>query len=286
MLIILLTLLAAVVQAQELDKYSIESVNTTFDIKKDGSVRQTSQFVFDRNLSNGTLTYLLNDNIRDIIARTGAAEIRNNFTREPEGYLFRMYIERPTNNITISYTATGVIFSSDSINHFFTELSYDQPVRQMAATAALPEGYALYNREYLPEDAWVGSDGRRITLTWNIARPANSTIFSVKYHQVGGIGNMWVMVPAITLVSGLAMAGLYFRFSRRTKEAFLKGFREDEKKAIGYLQLHKTIYQNKLHSEFSFSRAKATRIVMKFEEKGLVTKEKHGRTNKITWLGQ
>jgi len=42
--------------------------------------------------------------------------------------------------------------------------------------------------------------------------------------------------------------------------------------------------QSDLQKTFGFSRAKSTRIIMVLEQKGLVRKQKYGRTNKLHWL--
>ena len=62
------------------------------------------------------------------------------------------------------------------------------------------------------------------------------------------------------------------------------GFRHDEKLVIKYLEEKKIGLQRDLEENFKFSRAKATRVVSKLVEKGLVSKKRYGRTNKLTWL--
>jgi uncharacterized membrane protein len=43
----------------------------------------------------------------------------------------------------------------------------------------------------------------------------------------------------------------------------------------------KIIMQNKLEKQLGFSRAKMTRVVKKLEAKGLIEKERVGRTNRL-----
>jgi len=51
-----------------------------------------------------------------------------------------------------------------------------------------------------------------------------------------------------------------------------------------FLQQRKVSFQRDLQRELQFSRAKATRIVRTLEQKGLLRKEEHGRTNRLFWL--
>jgi uncharacterized membrane protein len=63
----------------------------------------------------------------------------------------------------------------------------------------------------------------------------------------------------------------------------MSGFFDDEKLVVKYLQKNNPAYQNKVGKEFKFSRAKMTRIVKKLEHRGLVKKERRGRTNRLEW---
>ncbi len=65
------------------------------------------------------------------------------------------------------------------------------------------------------------------------------------------------------------------------KHEFERGFSEDERRLLLILAKEKRIMQNKVGKELKFSRAKMTRLVKKLEAKGLVEKERVGRTNRL-----
>ena len=121
---------------------------------------------------------------------------------------------------------------------------------------------------------------RRIVLYWEEDNVSNA-LFSEKYVPPKQEFSLWLAVVAILAGSTLF---IYFHFHERRKEDMLFGFRHDEKIAINYIQEKKIALQRDLEEQFKFSRAKATRIVSKLVEKGLVRKQRYGRTNKLTWL--
>ncbi|MBI4175720.1 MAG: hypothetical protein HY518_00810 [Candidatus Aenigmarchaeota archaeon] len=182
--------------------------------------------------------------------------------------------------IVISYTVDNAVFRSDSVSFFFTEFQFDNEV-DMSVKVMLPPGSGIYNDEYKPADAIITSDGRRIILAWH-EEGVKGTLFSVKYSELAESG---IDIFAVIAVIALAIVIFGFiRFRKMERQAFLHGFREDEKKTIQYLEQRKTALQSDLQKEFRFSRAKATRIVMHLEEKGLVRKQRYGRTNRLSWL--
>jgi uncharacterized membrane protein len=81
------------------------------------------------------------------------------------------------------------------------------------------------------------------------------------------------------LVAGILALGLLA--IKRARKEFLRGFRKEDQQVIIYLQKHKSVWQNQLQREFSLSRAGTTRLVKRLEERGIITKENFGRTNKI-----
>ncbi len=73
--------------------------------------------------------------------------------------------------------------------------------------------------------------------------------------------------------------------SESTKDAYtiiLPLLKPDEKQAItSLLESSGEMQQNKLAAKLSVSKVKATRILYRLEEKGLITKERHGFTNMV-----
>jgi len=252
------------------------SVDITFDLKTD-SVVQTTTFFFDQP-ANGNISYILDRSAKDVEVydRTGAVPYQ--LTNVQDGYVLSILLEKQTDQITLKYEISDIIFHSDSIEQFFTELAFDNIVN-ITAQAKLPEGYLVYQGSYRPATASIVSDGRRIILNWNLT--SDDVLFSVKYAKPGQENSIWIAVIAV-LAGSLLFVYMYFK--QRRKEDILFGFRHDEKLTLNYIEQKKVALQSDLEHEFKFSRAKTTRIVSKLVEKGLVRKQRYGRTNKLTWI--
>ena len=238
---------------------------------------QTTTFFFDQP-ANGNISYILDRSAKDVEVydRTGAVPYQ--LTNVQDGYVLSILLEKQTDQITLKYEISDIIFHSDSIEQFFTELAFDNIVN-ITAQAKLPEGYLVYQGSYRPATASIVSDGRRIILNWNLT--SDDVLFSVKYAKPGQENSIWIAVIAV-LAGSLLFVYMYFK--QRRKEDILFGFRHDEKLTLNYIEQKKVALQSDLEHEFKFSRAKTTRIVSKLVEKGLVRKQRYGRTNKLTWI--
>lgn len=273
--IIFLAILAAALPVQSAHLSSMEAV---FDIGQDSSVTQWTTFVFTEAMT-GVVNYTLSDPVRAIEVSDGTEPLEHTLTGEGGAYTLAVALKKPTTMLVLLYHADNTLFRSGAVSHFFAEFAFEHPLGNMTAQVRLPPGYVVYQNAYRPPDAAISSDGERIALTWE-TKDAQSAFFSVKFVRPDA-GSAWTLL-ALLLFGAVIFLVLYFR--QKTKEAFLEGFREDERRVIAYLQQKRRALQKDLESEFKFSRAKTTRIVSKLEEKGLLRKRRYGRTNRLSWL--
>lgn len=278
----LLLLFTLPVFAQSINNYSIQKIEINFDIHEDKSVSQSTRFYFESSVS-GFVNYTLNENVKNIVISDSVQQLNYSIEKINDGYNLEIFLKDPTSTLTLSYTVNGIIFTSDQVDHFFTEFSFGNEIPYINVTLSLPAGYGLYENSYHPATAVTSSDGKRIILAWNESN-VTTGLFSVKFIRLNQQNDMLPFF--IIILSGLSvlLVFLYIFFRKRAREEFLIGFRQDEQKAIKYLEEKKMAMQRDLQSEFKFSRAKATRIVMRLEERGLLRKQRYGRTNKLFWL--
>ncbi len=270
------TLLLLVSMTYAQPEYDIEKVEITFDISPDNSVRQTTKFYFDR-LPAGSLNYTLSDIVRNVDISDASGQLEHAIVSAGDGYNMQIFLRNPTGVLAISYTSDSTVFVSNSVKHLFTEISLGKPVANMSVDVKLPIGYGVYQNSYIPDFSTV-SDGERIILRWQ--GPATAPVLiSVKFVQ---LQQNTMLLVVIFLV--FFMAFLYIYLRKKAGEEFIRGFMEDEKTTIHFLSEKKVALQKDLQTQFKFSRAKATRIVSKLEKKGLLRKQKYGRTNKLYWL--
>lgn len=282
LLVAALLLLLAVpsVKSQLGDNATVSSLEVDFKINPDLSVRQSMNFSFSTEISESPVSYTISENIRNIEVSDGSQKLEFSLLPKGDAYDLQISLKKPTKSLTISYDLDNVVFKSDSVDHFFTEFSFEKPIEKLKVEVKLPEGYSIYQNSYRPGQAGILSDGRFIILSWEMADVRQPVFFSVKFTKASKEINIW---PAVAILLAGGLVAFYFYSKKRTKEEFLRGFRTDEQKVLEYLQSRKTATQNEIKKEFQFSRAKATRIVMKLQEKQLVEKERLGRTNKLVW---
>lgn len=254
---------------------NIKNVDITLDIKTDSLVSEANKYFFSTPLTGNTINYTVDGTVSNIRVFDDSQQLEYTLNNNT----IQIFLRGSANTITISYDAADVIFRSDSVNHFFTEYTFDQDVN-LSVQLKLPAGYVIYQNSYRPVNAIIGSDGERIILTWN--EYSSDVLFSVKYANFGGGNNITLFIATIIMLAVIIY--MYLHSRKKMREEFISGFREDEKKTIEYLEQRKIALQSDLQKEFKFSRAKATRIVMHLEAKGLVRKQRYGRTNRLYWL--
>jgi len=255
----------------------IKSVAASFDLGADGSAVESLNFTFKAPTSE-VLSYAVDSKVRNIQAFDSKGPLSTALNLNNGSYEIAVLLDRPVEGLVLSYDADGTVFTSDSVQHFFTDFSFDGPVN-LSMSVKLPEGFALYQNSFKPDGGEIGSDGTRITLAWDLSN-ANYTFFSVKYIQSEDNGG--ILIAAVATLAGIIIL-LFLYFRQRSHEMFMHGFREDEKKVIDYMRERKTALQSDVQKQFGFSRAKATRVVAILEGKGLLKKQRYGRTNKLTW---
>ncbi len=261
--------LALPVNAQEVKK-----VDISFDLST-SAVKETITIDF-ANATTGEINYTLGAFARNVVVTDGVKAVPFHLVNE-NGVEILVITAQEVKRLEIDYTIAEVIFKSDSIYHFFTELSF--AADQLTARVKLPAGYGLFDNSYNPAGADIVSDGQRVILVWN--NLPSSVFFSVKFVQ---LNQGTPVIAGLAAILVIAIAVFYFYYKKRVKQEFVKGFRDDERKVVEYMQQHRYAVQRDVQKMFIFSRAKATRVIHVLEKKGLIKKKRYGRTNKLYWV--
>lgn len=265
------------VAALDISTYSVE-----YDIQSNGQVEESVTIVFSEPLDQPTQNSLSLGEVSSIQVLADGQLLETDVMKE--GNDVQVVFETPasTSTLLITFTAHTLVFQSTEVSQFFTDLSPPSS-ESMSVQVILPRGFVIFRDTFFPSNALIGSDGERITLTWTFTEPEESLAFSVQYEPV--IKTNDLLLPLVIVLAILAIIALFFLFRRKRRTDFLYTFFEDERKVILALQSEKVAYQNTLERRLQFSRAKMTRIIQKLERKGLVAKEKAGRTNRLKWKG-
>lgn len=251
-----------------------------------GNAQETLRYTFANPIDNDTLNYTIDKSVTEIKVMSNEEETPFETTTQNHETTITIHAREEIHNLSISFNVDETIYRNKGIYHFFTELALQKGfVTDASARVILPAGYGLIDKTFQPQGGVITSNGQNVIVEWNKLSTQNQPLFfSVKYVQTTHSERLW-FGAGFAILLGLC-GGLYFYYLRKTEEALLHGFRDDEQKALVYIKEHKEILQKDLQSEFHFSRAKATRIVKKLQEKGMVAKEEWGRTNRVTWTGE
>ncbi|MEM5799910.1 MAG: MarR family transcriptional regulator [Candidatus Aenigmatarchaeota archaeon] len=257
-------LLIKIVVAAEIQVYSV-----VFNIQPDMSVKQETKIVFSEPLEERNLSYILTGHAYNFKANNTLEEIKI----EKFGENIVLLVPNESRQIYLSFETKDLIKNYNDGKEFLTYL-YLPETKISKFKLLLPKGYVLYKDAVIPKGK-IETDGERIFVSWENL-PFETPII-VRFYQTSQ--NKLELILAFAFV----VIALIIWIKNRKDESYLLGFSNDEIKVINALKEKRIIYQNKLEKELGFSRAKMTRIVKKLEEKGLIEKEKIGRTNKLKW---
>jgi uncharacterized membrane protein len=259
----------------------IDKVEINANIGVDGSVQHAVAYYFSQPLNETSINYSISQSVTGISASDGTQDLNYRVN----GNNIEIFLKNSTSLLTITYTADNVVYHSDNINHFFTEFTFNETVGELVVIVALPQGYTLSNNFYTPAEGNVITDGKKIIVKWTQPDALGRYIFAVNFMNPNERADPFLLTTIVLVIA--IVVGTYYgygHFHRKVQDAFFKGFRDDEKKTMEFLQQKHVALQSDLQKEFGFSRAKATRIIMKLEEHKLVRKQRYGRTNKLHWL--
>lgn len=256
----------------------INEYNVTFWITSDMNVKENVIFAFKEPLEANVINYLAVGDISYLKISNGEKFLDYTLTKIGSETKIGISIPEGTQKLEINFTAENLVFVKDNIYAFFVTLKTPSPDK-MNILVYLPVGHSLYRDSIYPENYKVLTDGEKIYVQWSLIKPENVAI-NLKFYRPY-VDYTLIDVIVVCLIFTGVILYLLFYYRKKTKSAFERGFSEDERKVLHVLIKEKSIMQNKLEKQLGFSRAKMTRIVKKLETKGLVEKERIGRTNRL-----
>lgn len=276
-LFVVLFILAAISSAALAADISEYKIN--FDVGSDLYITESIDVTFKENILASNLTYYFSGDIENVVVNGNGEKLNFNTQKYDSSTKINPVDSKFIKTVSIKFRTKNLVFQLGEKSLFFTEISTEQNTEKMLVSLAIPEGSGVVDESYFPESGTVRSDGRRIYIDWSFSNQSKESI-TVKFEPLSKGFNIYI---PIIIALAIAIFVVYIKLRKRSKEDFMKGFSEDEKKVLEYLEKNPMVYQNKIEQEFKFSRAKMTRISQKFEAKGLIEKKKKGRTNKIIY---
>ncbi|MCD6476864.1 MAG: winged helix-turn-helix transcriptional regulator [Candidatus Aenigmarchaeota archaeon] len=185
--------------------------------------------------------------------------------------------------IKISYFANNKIEKRKNYFLYKDSLNFPYNTKDFFYLVKIPEGTGLIkgNENFFPENASLGSDGRRAVLYWKLNNTTKGNIFEtrVAYEPLSEFNYSVLIIPFIVIIFLIVI--IIFMKKHHSK-IILPILKEDEKKIYEVLLKHGSgIKQKIIVQESGYSKAKVSKVLKNLQERGIVKLERLGRTNKV-----
>ena len=206
-------------------------------------------------------------------------------------------------NVTSNFGSVGLNFAAKNTflknvgKSYLFETASKTPLdsNKMRLKIKLQEGFVLSEKEgipsFSPETGTQSSDGRRIYVFWekeNVKKgegiTANVVFESLQKPEPKEIDSgIFVILGVLVVIIALLVVGiLFYKKSHTGMKPAIQVLKDDERKVVEILQNRQgQAKQRDIQADGDFSKATLSRLIKNLEERGVITTERMGRTNKI-----
>ena len=265
-------------------KYTDYSVDIV--VREDRRINETIIISFPENMDY--FSYYLLHPIPYLKVFGNGKEINCTWEREVDGVQVDC-ANFSASKISMEFEYAGLIKENDGVFILSDRYIFSTPTDKFSLKVTFPQGYFVSEKEvviggqnvtaYYPKDAIQETDGRRISVKWT-RQPRTAEVFSfgVAYEKIsaGGESN-WLLIIILGVIL-IVLAIIYFRQKPTLKEY---GLNEDERKILDVLLKENKVPQKKIVRETGFSKAHVSRIAKRLEERGIIERNKRGRSYEV-----
>jgi uncharacterized membrane protein len=193
--------------------------------------------------------------------------------------------------IIITYDSNQKVNKRDNYFLFTDSFKMMGDVETIPILVKLPEGTGLrkpVESSYSPENALIGSDGRRTIINWQIdnLKKGDRIDISIAFENIGEIviSEFPVEVFVIIIIIAFAAIVIFYQFYWKNKNVkiILPVLKKDEKKIFDSIMKHGNgINQKIIVNDSGYSKAKVSKVLNSLKERGLIRLERIGRKNKV-----
>lgn len=193
-------------------------------------------------------------------------------------------------NVIITYDSDQKIGRSNYYL-FADNFKFNNDINTVPILIKLPEGTGLrepIESSYSPENALIGSDGRRTIINWqmNDLKKGDRVDISIAYEQIGEIiiSEFPIEIMAMIIILAAVSIGVFYQFYWKNKNVkiILPILKKDEKKIFDTITKHGNGVNQKIIVDNSgYSKAKVSKVLKSLEERGVLKLERIGRKNKV-----
>lgn len=289
-ILFLLLISGSLAAAQQVDFYKREIMLGT------DTAEISDTIIFDDMPQQIKLPLLFSaDNFRTSTTFTGYS---CDLTEEDYGSLITCDLPKgKTGRLTLLFETSELISDIESYHHFRNTLNMPADAEKLTYTVNLKSGLVLMPENnsqpfgrYTPSDGKKGSDGRRIFVYWvrDNLTGGDSFSASVTYErpekETSNPLQAYIFSAGAVLIIILVFIVLKQGSGGGEEESEIpKALKPDESEVMEIIEgSGGEIKQRRIVESTDFSKAKVSRLIKDLEERGLVEKEKVGRTNRIS----
>lgn len=267
---------------------------TDEDIEMDLDTKEVkiSLNVVEHQSSN--FTYLTTHSINNLDTRVKNGTVECSVDSSSIESQISCDLEGRTNfDIYFNYTTANMVRDQSSSRIFQFNKDFIRPTDNFSLSVILPQGNVLLEQDnitrpvFSPQDGQEITDGRRIGVRWS-KQPqlGESTNFRILYRPIQNPSPDPLRYLPPVLLGILSITAIvlgYRRYNRTNLDEVYENLEEDEKKVVELLKDNEgSLLQKDLVDKMDYSKAKVSGIVSELVEKEILTKEKEGRSNRLS----
>jgi len=287
--ILILLLMFSLANAAIIDKERV-----SIDLKDDGAADFEINIEYPEEVENSD--YFIRAQVSNVIVKGGSGRILDCKIEEMDigtSIICRNIEEK---SVTYKFTAYNLIQLGKKMNIFSHQFSITDVKNFLEIMVKIPIGTALVEEERLefsglkpfyPENGIEGSDGRRIFIRWLFEKPKlgeNINIIIV-YEKIVSLDNNIIFYALFIISFATIIAFIFFWRYRNKAKSILPILTESEREVMKIILSSKNVIdQRKIVKETGFSKSKVSRILKNLEERGIIKREKVGRSTKVKFI--
>lgn len=188
---------------------------------------------------------------------------------------------------SLRFITDGLVMSHGESHSVLFSFTAPAEIGNFSLRVTLPKGMVLEGGENACyPGAEVSTDGERIIVSWSDGTigKGEKWLFRAAFAPAAGhdYTPLFIALPAAAALAAISLIALRFRGRART--AFMEGLGQSEKALTELLIKEGPVKQNAAQKRLGFSKARMSRAVSSLVSKGLLKKEKRGKTNRLVLL--
>ena len=242
-------------------------------------------FIPEKDAAN--ISYILDEKPYEIKLTSNDKEIPYLLYGEPYEIVIQKQLKRgAAEKILLAFEVKDSVEQIKKQYVFHAVFFNPIPDNSLSIELSLPPGYILSEESsgVLPKPSQMLTDGKTITLLWNYDKSTEEIPIIVLYER-GIIEDSsktpYFILGAIIILILAIFLFVYFKTQKDTKNIILNTLTPDEQTVVKIINKNPGILQKEAVTQLNYSKHKMSKLVARLEEKGMINKVPHFKTNKL-----